>query len=794
MPPILVRLPPHLDELVDQHRGELTRAAFLTTVLAAHLGVGLDVPKRGRPKKARPVASTDNMDCVVIPEIGRLVVVRWYDKIESVPYHSTPESPRTLYISNNNNRIQFAYSEKDTATGKAISRIIKRNGGRWSGFFWEVGEPDTIDKVRKKANDATPPWSIAALEDIKVTGWSFAKLRGTIIHKTFIVLSIDCSPLIDFGQRHGREVRAFLTHMYKMSEVFVTTWFFDRDCENFIFSMPIELSAVEYMLKSLQDTHHVKVEISNASASDLRAWAAQPVLMYSEHGMVNADVRLGNPLHRFLLYKAAAATKPGHEVGPSLILEKDQWKELAHGFEAVGGSWQERAHPSRFSEIILRPEEIPGWERPAKNSYTLFQHQREGIQFLLDHHMRALLGDEMGLGKTGTVIGAAVACCAKRVLVIAPAAARSVWDSEIRGWAGDDRIIHVDESLYDADLPPSAWVILTYDLLTPRAESFSPPDTACATWLHHHLSTHGCRLSTLNSSPKAGKLPSIRFDPRTNPEIGNLLLNLPAPSSGCISQKTLDKLHRIGRRLAADLSAKILAWDPDLVCVDEAHRIKNSGAGRTRAVRALIEDKTRGAVLITGTPLRNHEGEGVNLIEALAPGVKARLTQTYAKGYWRSAQKEAAEKAVGGLLKAIMIRRLKGDVLNLPDKIRQWVEIVPHGPNLIQYRDLMSDATEKMAEAIEGGMSQAEATKGVLGLLAKARRLLGSAKIANPATADLIDEIVDEKSACLVFAAHHEVIDDLANQLRKLGRSVVTVDGRTPHADRASAAAQLAKR
>ena len=354
-----------------------------------------------------------------------------------------------------------------------------------------------------------------------------------------------------------------------------------------------------------------------------------------------------------------------------------------------------------------------------------------------------------------------------------------------------DGYLSLEESLYDGDLPVSAWIIVTYDLLTTRAESFVPPDEACATWLRQYLTDHGYELANDEPPSKTDKLPPLRLDPRDHPGIGNALLNLAAPESGCITQKTLDKLRRIGRRLAADLSAKILAWDPDLVCVDEAHRIKNSGSGRTRAVRVLIEDKSRGALLMTGTPLRNHEGEGANLVEAIAPGVKARLAQAYAAGYWRSARNEAAEKAVGELLKSVMIRRLKADVLDLPPKLRQWIEIEPLGLSLEQYLEVMDQASDELTDAIQSGETQAEATKKVMGLLAKARRLLGMAKIANPAVADLIDEIVDERGACLVFTSHHDVMDGLAAQLRDLGRSVTTVDGRTTQEDRASAAAQF---
>ena len=438
MPPILVRLPAHLEALLEQRRGDVTRAAFLAMALAAHLGVTSDAPRRGRPKKAAPCVNVENIE---IPEINWLRVVKWMTIIDSLPYHSTPEEPKTLYISSDGQRMRWAYSEKDSATAKSLSRIIKNNGGNWSGGSWVAGSPETASKVRAKATATCPPWTIAALEDIEVDGWEFATIHALNINDKAVVVRIDCAPLREFAKKYAQNVRGFLSKMFRMWEV---SWFHDETNKDIIFSLPIEINNAIEKLSDLQIHELVNVEMSTASAAELRAWTAQPVLTYRDHGMVNASLKLGNPLHRVLLSKAAAATKPGYPVEPNLILGEDQWREAMIPYEALGGRCQEQAHPSRFN-IALRPERIAGWDRPAKNSYTFFQHQREGIQFLLNHHMRGMLGDEMGLGKTGTVIGAAVACQAKRVLVIAPAVARSVWDSEIRGWAGDVEILHIEE-------------------------------------------------------------------------------------------------------------------------------------------------------------------------------------------------------------------------------------------------------------------------------------------------------------------------------------------------------------
>lgn len=288
-----------------------------------------------------------------------------------------------------------------------------------------------------------------------------------------------------------------------------------------------------------------------------------------------------------------------------------------------------------------------------------------------------------------------------------------------------------------------------------------------------------------------GKFTPFRFDHQVNPQIGALLKSLTVPADKGICAKAVKRLNRIGLRMSAELLNRIQEWGPDLAFIDEAHRIKNSSAGRTQAVRSLIEARSRGAILMTGTPLRNHGGEGASLIDALLPGARDHLAQNLATGHWQEARKEARDKAVAEILKTVMIRRLKEDTLDLPEKIRQWVDIDPQGDDLVAYHEVMAEAARCVGEAIDNGATKEEAAREVMCLLSIARRLLGLAKATNPAVVDLIDDVVEAKGACLVFAHHRDVIDLLAKQIRAQGRSVVVVTGETPATDRAKAEAEF---
>ncbi len=805
--PILVRLPPELDALLEERRGEATRSAFMVSVLMQYMGLDqmtTPIPKRGRPKKPRQtdrVAGPEpEMPPVDIPEVPTLCTVRWKDIQNEFPWHADREAPKTLYVSDDGNYVRFAYKETTSSTGKAIINIIKAHGGYWNkATGWPITSPEVLDAVKARAENARQVWAIRPMADLILDEWEFAKLTLQTIASDLVLLTLDRAALIEAGRKWPAETRAFMWHMAEKTSV---PWVYAPDDKNSLVSLPMGAAEVAALVDHLENVRLVTIQRTQASSAEQRAWARQPIIAEPDIGLVHARLALGNPMHRLLLGHSAKAIKPGDHVGSEITVPADAWLDIADHFTAVGGTIQERTGgPARFSADV-DPTGIPGWEWPAKNGYRFFAHQRDGIRFLIDRQCRALVCDEMGLGKTGTAIGAAEAVGAKRVLVIAPANARWVWDREIRGWADAAEIIHIEETLQEiSDLPPAAWVIATYDVVTSRTEQFIPPNAETAAWLRDELLSAGyyrvlalargmgeasaSDLAEADGAVIAVSYEPFRFDARMTPDIGNVLRNLIAPAN--VDSKVVARLNRMGRRISSELLRRLLEWDPDLVLVDEAHRIKNRDAGRTRAVRALIEDRSRGAVLLTGTPLRNHAGEGASLIDAILPGAKDRLAKSLSKGYWRDARKAAGDKAIGEILKAVMIRRLKADVLDLPPKMRQWLDIDVDAALLDDYHDAMAAAAEMLDQRIASGSTQGEAGNAVMGMLSKARRLLGLAKIANPAVADLIDDVVDAKGGCLVFAHHRDVVEGIADQLRALGRSVVVVHGETPSAARSTA-------
>lgn len=107
---------------------------------------------------------------------------------------------------------------------------------------------------------------------------------------------------------------------------------------------------------------------------------------------------------------------------------------------------------------------------------------------------------------------------------------------------------------------------------------------------------------------------------------------------------------------------------PDLVVVDEAHYLKNPGAARTVLAGRILE-KSRYALLMTGTPLENRVEEMCQLVSLIRPEFAEELKNMAA--YDKATRFE--EKAA-----PVYLRRTREDVLGeLPDLIEEdaWCEL-----------------------------------------------------------------------------------------------------------------------
>ena len=438
---------------------------------------------------------------------------------------------------------------------------------------------------------------------------------------------------------------------------------------------------------------------------------------------------------------------------------RKHWQELQEKFQ-LAGIEVEGDDPEAASREprVFDTKGVGGWETPAPNGYMLHSYQREGALFCTRRGMRALVGDEMGVGKTAQAIAAAEACGTRRIVIVCPVSARYVWEREIQGWSGSGAIQHLYRCTDRLD-PASRWHVVSYDALTVKSQSWTIGTEEEQAEFLEAFPDHEKAIKGSHYPKKV----SIETAPKSTPRFK--------------SSERLAAWEQMVRLLDNQLVEDFICACNLLLIVDEAHRVKNPNAKRTRAV-ARIASTNCEVLLLTGTPMRNHENEAAALLSLLDPCAAQELDKS--KGY--------STQDVRDYLSHLMIRRTKADVLpELPPKTRDRIEVAELDPAaMTEYQCALDSACIARMDAIAAGKSEAEARQAAQGYVESARKWLGLAKVRGGAIADFVADVVESSGCCVVFAAHQAVSDELAQQLIAQGLRTEVLDGRTPQKDRAN--------
>ena len=446
---------------------------------------------------------------------------------------------------------------------------------------------------------------------------------------------------------------------------------------------------------------------------------------------------------------------------------RSKWEKWKNRIVEAGLDWegddpdaQDLSVPTTFDE-----RRVAGWTSVAPNGHLLHAYQKIGAQFCAARGMRALLGDEMGVGKTVQAIAAAEATSAPRVVVICPANARYVWQREIQGWGAAGLIQHITSQLDTMDLS-ARWHILTYDLIATRTE----------TW---RLQDQGEVKAFINVCPELANSDEVIQGafPR------KISLDKPIDRTPEFADpKRLKAWKKMRQRLRGELLEQILAAGPVLVILDEAHRVKNRGSKRTKAIQRIAAGEAQ-VLMLTGTPLRNNQHEAAVLLGLLDANAANALSSK--NGY--------SIQDVKDYLSYFMLRRTKTEVLpELPEKTRQRIDLDTLDPeSLVQYRDALAMAERLYSDALKRGTTEAEARQAMQGSIEKARTALGLAKVLGGEVADLVLDVVENKGCCVVFCAHHSASDALKAQLEQENLKVAVIDGRVAPKARATIVAEF---
>jgi len=270
-----------------------------------------------------------------------------------------------------------------------------------------------------------------------------------------------------------------------------------------------------------------------------------------------------------------------------------------------------------------------------------YPHQIEGVRKLA-RMQNFLLADDMGLGKSLQALTVAtidvVRGWAERILIVAPVSLKGNWADEIEKFT---------------TLP---YTILGQEVLP--GPHIGSPD----------------RIKKLSPAERSRQL--IGYGVDTGPRV--LIVNY----------------EQVKPHLA-----ELNGLEFDIVIYDEAHYMKNYKSQRTKACLALDGGRH---FLLTGTPMLNHVNELWPLLRKIAP-------DEYPK-YWTFINRYAVfggyknkqivgvknERELTDRLQSVMVRRMKKDVLDLPD-----VQIIQRKVDLsseqrVIYDKLIDDLTIDM--------------------------------------------------------------------------------------------------
>lgn len=364
-----------------------------------------------------------------------------------------------------------------------------------------------------------------------------------------------------------------------------------------------------------------------------------------------------------------------------------------------------------FTECEIEVE----WDKYVKlddKGRIPYEHQKSGIEFLLCRN-GAILADDMGLGKTYQSIVASIEKNVRKILIVCPASVKISWQREIESF-------NLKSTIVSGSKWPSVdkYTIINYDILK-------------------NFHTIGPQTKTK--------------DDKLNPHFRD-----------------------------------IIKENYDLIIIDEAHRVKDSKSQRGKIISEVVrEGKIANVWLLTGTPIANRPMDFFNLLKLVKSPI-ADNWKFFAERYCDSKRffktlKNGEKKQVwitNGAsnldelaikTKNLVLRRLKTEVLDMPDKIISTNYHKLGKRALKEYETLWDEYVDKKAEE---GKKVRLLTRDLveLGLL---RKFIAMETI--PHTIELANEAVEQGQKVVIFTTFTDELNELADNF---GPICVTHNGR----------------
>ena len=353
-----------------------------------------------------------------------------------------------------------------------------------------------------------------------------------------------------------------------------------------------------------------------------------------------------------------------------------------------------------FEPITVNVDFTPYNDVLAKQGKKLYQHQEDGIKFLLSRN-GSILADDMGLGKSIQSIIAALESGAKKILVVCPSSTKINWEREINVFCDETAIVDGKK------------------------------------W-------------------KEAKFTIINFD---------ILKNF---------HSLKDK-----KNIAVELNRELANANFDLAIIDEAHYLKNNDSIRGKIMVELATKHSINKVwLLTGTPVANRPMDFFNLLKIIKSPI-AENWKHYAVRYCEGKQffrtlKNGTKKQIwltdgasnleelASKTKNIILRRLKTEVLDMPDKVVTPMHQQLDKKGWSEYDRLWDEyVTNRILEDKKTNEEQKSLVELIL-----LRRFIAAQAI--PYTIEMAENAIELGRKVIIFTSFTEELEILQNHFGKI--------------------------
>ena len=341
----------------------------------------------------------------------------------------------------------------------------------------------------------------------------------------------------------------------------------------------------------------------------------------------------------------------------------------------------------------------------SKYGKKLYKHQEDGIKFLLSRN-GCILADDMGLGKSMQSIIAALESGSEKILIVTTSSTKINWKREINVFCDDTAI--VDGKKWNSD----KFTIINFDIL----KNF------------HTLQT--------SKKKKEGENEEILIRDMVNEKF-------------------------------------------DLCIVDEAHNLKNNESIRGKIMVDLcVKYNIPKVWLLTGTPVANRPMDFFNLLKIIKSPI-AENWKHYAVRYCEGRQffrtlKNGQRKQIwltdgasnleelANKTKNILLRRLKTDAIDMPDKIvtPMYHQLDKNGWKM--YDKLWDDYVEMKKKQ---GKRTMESQKDLVELILLRQFI---AQQAIPYTIEMAENAIEMGRKVIIFTSFSDELETIANHFGKI--------------------------